>query len=46
LKEAKGLNADLILLGSRGRRGMTRMVLGSVSHAILHQATHPLMIFG
>ena len=46
LKETKGLNADLILLGSRGRRGMTRMVLGSVSHAILHQATYPLMIFG
>jgi nucleotide-binding universal stress UspA family protein len=46
LKEAKALNADLILLGSRGRHGLSRMVLGSVSHAILHQATYPLMIFG
>ncbi|MDH4153502.1 MAG: universal stress protein [Nitrospira sp.] len=46
LQEAKALNPDLILLGSRGRRGVTRMVLGSVSHALLHQGTYPLMIFG
>jgi nucleotide-binding universal stress UspA family protein len=46
LQEAKALNPDLILVGSRGRRGLTRMVLGSVSHALLHQGTYPLMIFG
>ncbi|CUS37236.1 universal stress protein [Candidatus Nitrospira nitrificans] len=46
LQEAKTLNPDLILAGSRGRRGITRMVLGSVSHALLHQGTYPLMIFG
>ena len=46
LQEAKGLNPNLILAGSRGRRGITRMVLGSVSHALLHQGTYPLMIFG
>jgi nucleotide-binding universal stress UspA family protein len=46
LEEAKALNPDLILAGSRGRRGLTRMVLGSVSHALLHQGTYPLMIFG
>jgi nucleotide-binding universal stress UspA family protein len=46
LQEAKALNPDLILAGSRGRRGLTRMVLGSVSHALLHQGTYPLMIFG
>ncbi len=46
LQQAKVLNPDLILVGSRGRRGLTRMVLGSVSHALLHQATYPLMIFG
>jgi nucleotide-binding universal stress UspA family protein len=45
LQEAKALNADLILLGSRGRHGLTRMVLGSVSHALLHQGAYPLMIF-
>jgi len=46
LQQAKVLNPDLILAGSRGRRGLTRMVLGSVSHALLHQGTYPLMIFG
>lgn len=46
LQEGKALNPDLILMGSRGRRGLTRMVLGSVSHALLHQGTYPLMIFG
>jgi nucleotide-binding universal stress UspA family protein len=46
LQEAKATNTDLILVGSRGRRGITRMVLGSVSHALLHQGTYPLMIFG
>ncbi|MBX3303888.1 MAG: universal stress protein [Nitrospira sp.] len=46
LEEAKALTADLILVGSRGHRGITRMVLGSVSHALLHQGTYPLMIFG
>jgi nucleotide-binding universal stress UspA family protein len=46
LQEAKALNPDLILAGSRGRRGLTRMVLGSVSHALLHQGTYPLLIVG
>lgn len=46
LQKAAELNPDLILAGSRGRRGLTRMVLGSVSHALLHQGTYPLMIFG
>lgn len=46
LEEAKASTADLILVGSRGHRGITRMVLGSVSHALLHQGTYPLMIFG
>jgi nucleotide-binding universal stress UspA family protein len=45
LQQAMVSNADVILVGSRGRRGMTRMVLGSVSHALLHQGTYPLMIF-
>lgn len=46
LQQAKASDTDLILVGSRGRRGITRMVLGSVSHALLHQGTYPLMIFG
>jgi nucleotide-binding universal stress UspA family protein len=46
LQQAKASHTDLILVGSRGRRGITRMVLGSVSHALLHQGTYPLMISG
>ncbi|HMS85965.1 MAG TPA: universal stress protein [Nitrospira sp.] len=45
LREAQAGTTDLILIGSRGRRGITRMVLGSVSHALLHQGAYPLMIF-
>jgi nucleotide-binding universal stress UspA family protein len=45
LQQATAANADLIMLGSRGRHGVARLVLGSVSHAILHQATYPLLIF-
>ncbi|HSN04443.1 MAG TPA: universal stress protein [Nitrospira sp.] len=45
LREAKTLNPDLLMMGSRGRHGVTRMVLGSVSHAVLHQAPCPLLVF-
>lgn len=46
MKKAEALNPDLILMGSRGRHGVARLVLGSVSHALLHQGLYPLMIFG
>lgn len=36
---------DLILMGSHGRRGVTRFLLGSISHAVLHQAPCPVLIF-
>jgi nucleotide-binding universal stress UspA family protein len=34
LSEAVEWNADLIVVGSYGRRGMSRLVLGSVSEAV------------
>ena len=34
LEEAKKWNADLIVVGSHGRRGFKRFLLGSVSEAI------------
>ncbi len=43
--EAEKAGTDLIMVGSRGRRGITRMVLGSVSHAVLHQASSPILVF-
>lgn len=45
LQEAKAISADLLVMGSRGRHGLSRMVLGSVAHAILHHAQYPLLVF-
>jgi len=44
LQEAMTSDPDLILMGSHGRRGVTRFLLGSVSHAVLHRAPCPLLI--
>jgi nucleotide-binding universal stress UspA family protein len=45
LKEAITLQSDLILMGTRGRKGITRFVLGSVSHAVLHKMPCPVLAF-
>jgi len=45
LQEATTLRSDLILMGTRGRQGITRFVLGSVSHAVLHQMPCPVLVF-
>lgn len=45
LQEASTLRSDLILLGTRGRQGITRFVLGSVSHAVLHKTPCPVLAF-
>ena len=44
LEEAAASKADLILMGSHGRRGLTRFLLGSVSHSVLHRSPCPLLI--
>jgi nucleotide-binding universal stress UspA family protein len=44
LNEVKTQNADWILMGSRGRQGVTRFFLGSVSHAVLHQTSVPVLV--
>ena len=38
LDDAKTWGADLIVLGSRGRKGLERFLLGSVSEAVLRHA--------
>lgn len=45
LHEATKLRSDLILMGTSGRQGITRFVLGSVSHAVLHKMPCPVLAF-
>jgi len=45
LQEAGTLRSDLILMGTSGRQGITRFVLGSVSHAVLHKMPCPVLAF-
>jgi len=45
LREANTLRSELILMGSRGRQGLARFVLGSTSHAVLHHMPCPVLAF-
>ncbi|MEV1238948.1 universal stress protein [Nonomuraea sp. NPDC050022] len=38
------MGADLLVVGSHGHRTLTGMVLGSVSHALLHHSPCPLVV--
>lgn len=44
LRVAEREKADLIVLGSRGLRGVTEALLGSVSSGVLHHASCPVLI--
>ncbi len=44
IEQQRANNADMIMIGSHGRQGFSRFLLGSVSHAVLHQATCPTLI--
>ena len=44
LEAANDVAANLIVMGSHGRRGLDRMLLGSVAEQVLHKTTIPLFI--
>ena len=39
-----GRNRDLIVVGSHGRKGLDRFLLGSVSHGIVHRAATSVLV--
>jgi nucleotide-binding universal stress UspA family protein len=44
LAVARDLDADMIVLGTRGLGSVKSLMLGSVSHAILHHADRPVLV--
>jgi nucleotide-binding universal stress UspA family protein len=44
LEAAKDEQADLVVVGRRGRGGFAELVLGSTSHALTHHLAGPLLI--
>jgi nucleotide-binding universal stress UspA family protein len=45
VQEAESVSETLIALSSHGRSGLTRMVLGSVAHKVLHGTTAPVFLY-
>lgn len=44
LAAASGLGCDLIFMASRGRRGLTRILKGSVTQKVLQETTLPVLV--
>jgi nucleotide-binding universal stress UspA family protein len=41
---AKGLNVDIIVMGTYGRRGAERILLGSVAERVIEYSTCPVLV--
>ncbi len=44
LEQAKMIKPDVIMVGSHGRRGLSRFLLGSVSHSLVHQSPVSVLV--
>jgi nucleotide-binding universal stress UspA family protein len=44
LEAAKTLHADIIVMGSHSRRGLDKILMGSVTESVLHKTSVPLYI--
>ncbi|MEJ2138263.1 MAG: universal stress protein [Gammaproteobacteria bacterium] len=44
LNEGSKLNADMVIVGSHGRGAMQRLLMGSVSEAVLRRTDRPILI--
>lgn len=44
LAAATAFNADLLVMGTHGRKGFQRLLLGSVAERCLRQATLPVLL--
>lgn len=44
LSTAKTCGADLIVMGSHGRRGLEKLLLGSVTQRVLQEASVPVLV--
>jgi nucleotide-binding universal stress UspA family protein len=43
VQSAKGWNADLIVMGTHGRSGLSRLLMGSVAEHVVRHATCPVL---
>jgi nucleotide-binding universal stress UspA family protein len=44
LETAKEINADMIIMASHGRKGLERILVGSVSETVLRQSAIPVLV--
>jgi len=44
VEDAKSLDVDVIILGSRGRGDLAGLVLGSTAHKVIHLADRPVLV--